>query len=254
MNVNFEFNGQTALVTGAGSGIGRATAIAFAAHGARVMVADTSEELGLKTVSDIRNAGGEAEFVLCDITMAQAVEKMVARTIKTFGSLDIAVNNAGINSPESPVAEIEESDFDRVLSVNLKGVWLCMKYEILQMIKQGRGAIVNMSSTCGLVGVPGAAPYVSSKHGVNGLTKTAALEYATAGIRINAVCPGVIRTPLTEPALADPEKKAQVVSLHPIGRIGEPEEVAGAVMWLASDCASFVTGSTQVVDGGWTAY
>lgn len=254
MEIQYDFSGKVALVTGAGSGIGRVTAQAFGAQGAKVLVSDASDESGEETANAIKKAGGEAFFFQTDVSKAIEVENMVRQAVDTYGRLDIAVNNAGIASPQALLAELEEEDFDRVINVNLKGVWLCMKYEILQMLKQGGGAIVNMSSACGLIGTPTSAPYVGSKHGVNGLTKTAAVEYSAAGIRINAVCPGVIRTPLTEDSFKDPEKGAQVTALHPIGRIGEPKEVASAVLWLASDAASFVTGSMQVVDGGWTAH
>jgi NAD(P)-dependent dehydrogenase (short-subunit alcohol dehydrogenase family) len=210
--------------------------------------------LDLKYPKSIQADHGKAFFMQADVSSSENVQAILDGIKTQFGRLDIAVNNAGISSPEVLTADIAEADFDRVLSVNLKGVWLCMKYEIKAMLPQGGGSIVNVSSACGLIGVPYGAPYVSSKHGLNGLTKTAALEYAQAGIRINAVCPGIIRTPLAEKSLADPARKAQLVGLHPIGRIGEPEEVAGAVMWLASDAASFTTGSMHVVDGGWTVH
>ncbi len=254
MEIQYDFSGKVALVTGAGSGIGKATAQSFGAYGAKVVVSDAVKESGEETAHVIKQSGGDALFVQTDVSKAGEVEGMVRRAVDEYGRLDIGVNNAGIASPNQLTAEIEEKDFDRVIDVNLKGVWLCMKHEIHQMLKQGSGVIVNMSSTCGLIAIPSNTPYVVSKHGVNGLTKTAALEYAQAGIRINAVCPGVIHTPLTMDAFEDSTREAQVTSLHPIGRVGEAQEAANAVLWLASDASSFATGSLLVVDGGWTAH
>ena len=251
-----QLDGKVALVTGGASGIGRATALACAREGAKLVIADLHEEGGEQTVHLITAKGGDAIFVWVDVSSAAAVEAMLRTTVETYGRLDCAHNNAGIGSrPRAPLHECAEDAWDRVLSINLKGVWLCMKYEIIQMLTQGHGAIVNTASIMGLVGSwSGTAAYNASKHGVVGLTKTAALEYATAGIRVNAVCPGYIRTPLIEDALtSNPALEAQIVARHPVGRMGRPEEIAAAVVWLCSDAASFVTGHTMTVDGGYVA-
>jgi len=249
-------DGKVALVTGAASGIGRATALTFAREGARLIIADTNEDGGQQTVHMITENGGNATFVRVDVTQATDVEAMIGKAVATYGRLDCAHNNAGIGSrPRAPLHECSEATWDRVLDINLKGVWLCMKYEITQMLQQGGGTIVNTASIMGLVGSwSGTASYNASKHGVVGLTKTAALEYARSGIRVNAVCPGYIRTPLIEEALTSrPEMEEQIVSRHPVGRMGRPEEIAEAVVWLCSDAASFVTGHTMTVDGGYVA-
>lgn len=246
--------GKVALITGGSSGIGRASARACAREGARVMVADVAVEGGHETVRLIQEAGGEATFMQVDVTRATDVAALIANTVAVYGRLDCAHNNAGIEGAIGPTADCTEDNWDRVLSVNLKGVWLCMKYEIAQMLQQDSGAIVNTASAAGLVGARGIPAYVASKHGVVGLTKTAALEYARAGIRINTVCPGVIRTPMVERLLGDrPRAEARLRELEPVGRLGTPEEVAEAVVWLCSDAASFVTGHTMVVDGGMVA-
>ncbi|MCH7801174.1 MAG: SDR family oxidoreductase [Chloroflexi bacterium] len=255
------FEDQVALVTGASSGIGRATALKFASLGASVMVADTNVEGGEETVSAIKEAGGEASFVHVNVAQASGAEEMVARTIETYGRLDCAFNNAGIASSRGAASasgrrlthEVSEDDWDRIINVNLKGVWLSMKHEIPQMLEQGKGTIVNTASVAGLVGLNGGSSYVASKHGVVGLTKTAALEYAQQGIRVNCVCPGYIETPMTAGLLADPVTSASVISREPIGRVGAPREIAEAVTWLSSDAASFVTGHAMAVDGGYTA-
>lgn len=243
---------KVGLVTGGASGIGRATAMAFARQGAKVVLADLVVDGGEEVVRLIKEAGGEAIFVKCDVSKTAEVEAMINKAVETYGRLDYAFNNAGIEGDIAPVAECTEENWDRVIAVNLKGVWLCMKYEIRQMLKQGRGAIVNMSSVSGLVGDPDHPAYGASKHGVSGLTKAAALEYARAGIRVNAVCPAAIRTPMIERTLqAQPELSWQsLASGHPMGRIGEPEEVAEGVLWLCSDAASFITGHLLVLDGG----
>ena len=248
--------GKVALVTGGASGIGRATALTFAREGAKLVVADMNDEGGQQTVHMITENGGEATFVQVDVTSTSAVEAMLAKTVEIYGRLDCAHNNAGIAGRiRAPLHECPEDVWDQVLAINLKGVWLCMKYEILQMLHQGSGAIVNTASIMGLVGSwSGTSAYNASKHGVVGLTKTASLEYASAGIRVNAVCPGYIWTPLIEQALLSrPEMEAQIIARHPVGRMGQPEEIAEAVVWLCSDAASFVTGHTMTVDGGYVA-
>jgi NAD(P)-dependent dehydrogenase (short-subunit alcohol dehydrogenase family) len=246
--------GKVALVTGGASGIGRATALAFAREGAKVVLADVAVERCDDTVVQIEEAGGEVFCVETDVSQPDQVEALINATVETYGRLDCAFNNAGIEGEQAPTPDCTEENWDRVININLKGVWLGMKYEIPQMLKQGGGAIVNMSSVAGLVGFPSAPAYVASKHGILGLTKTAALEYATEGIRVNAVCPGVIRTPMVERATGgDPEVEAQFTAMEPVGRMGKPEEVAEAVVWLCSDAASFVTGHPLVVDGGLVA-
>ena len=243
--------GKTALVTGGGSGIGRASAQAFAREGAKVAVADIAVAGGEETVRMIEEAGGEAIFVKTDVSKGAEVEALVSRAVDTWGRLDCAHNNAGIAEPRVATADLSEELWDRIIDVNLKGVWLCMKYEIIQMLKQGGGAIVNTSSVVGLSGVRLQPAYVASKHGEIGLTRTAALEYAKAGIRVNAVCPGAILTPALKWYIGNnPEFEQQLIAQHPIGRLGTPEEIAEAVVWLCSDAASFVTGHTLVADGG----
>ncbi|HEX6122934.1 MAG TPA: SDR family oxidoreductase [Ktedonobacterales bacterium] len=249
-----ELAGKVALITGGGSGIGKATALAFARAGARVVVADMAAEPGAATAREIQGAGGEAIFAPVEVTRASEVEALVARAVEAYGRLDCAFNNAGIGGALGTVADCDEENFDRVVAVNLKGVFLCMKYELRQMLEQGGGAIVNTASAAGLVGAQGIPAYAASKHGVVGLTKTAALEVAKQGIRVNAVCPGWIQTPMLGDLGGDnPRFEAGIVRYHPIGRLGAPEEVAAAVLWLCSDAASFVTGANLSVDGGLTA-
>lgn len=243
---------KVALVTGGSSGIGQATALALAKEGAKVVVADLNVSGGEQTVHQIIQAGGESIFVDADVTKADSVEGMVNRTVESYGRLDCAFNNAGVGRGGSTV-DCTEEDWELTIKVNLTGVWLSMKYEIPQMLKQSSGAIVNTSSAYGLAAAGGSPAYVASKHGVVGLTKATAMEYAAEGIRVNAVCPGHIRTPMIETSLNDPERKALMLSRHPIGRIGNPEDVAQAVVWLCSDAASFVTGHAMSVDGGWVA-
>ena len=248
------FRSKVALVTGGSSGIGRATALAFARRGARVVVADVNVEGGEETVNLIHNASGEAVFIHTDMTQAHEIEHLVSKTIETYGQLDCAFNNAGIAGDLSLTADCSEEHWNRVMSINLRGVWLCMKHELSQMLKQGGGAIVNTASALGLVGIIGQTAYVAAKHGVVGLTKTAALEYAKSGIRVNAVCPGVIQTPMVEGVInARPELTEGLLASEPVGRLGEPEEIAQTVVWLCSDAASFVTGHSMAADGGYTA-
>lgn len=247
-------DGKIALVTGGGSGIGQATALAFAREGAKVVVADVLVEGSEETVKHIKDGGGEAVSVKTDVAQAAEVEAMVKRAVDTYGRLDCAFNNAGIAGAAAKTADYTQAQWDRVIAINLTGVWLCMKYEIQQMVTQGSGAIVNTASVAGLVGFRSGSAYVAAKHGVVGLTKTAALEYAKAGIRVNAVCPGVIRTPMFERGVqVDPRIEETMAAREPIGRLGKPEEIAEAVVWLCSEAASFVTGLPMAVDGGWIA-
>ena len=248
-------DGKTTLVTGGGSGIGRAASLAYAREGARVAVVDVNVEGGEETVQQIKEAGGEAILVHADVAKPEDTQAMVAQAVAAFGSLDCAFNNAGVSGRERWLtAEYPEEEWDRVTSINLKGVWLCMKAEIPQMLKQGGGAIVNTASVAGLVGIRGTAAYIAAKHGVVGLTKAAALEYADRGIRVNSVCPGYIHTPLVQGVFDSVDGyEDQVKSRHPVGRLGEPQEIAEAVLWLSSDSASFVTGHNMAVDGGYTA-
>lgn len=246
---------KVALVTGAGSGIGRASALALAREGAKVVVADVNGPGGGVTVSLINKAGGQASFVEVDVSRSAQVEEMVRAAVKSFGRLDCAFNNAGVEGTPALTADYPEEVWNHVLAVNLTGMWLCMKHEIPQMLAQGSGAIVNCASILGQVGFATASAYVASKHGLLGLTKTAAIEYAARGIRINAVCPGFIETPMLERGgiTTHPDVREQIVGLHPMKRLGRPEEIAEAVVWLCSDAASFVTGQALLVDGGYVA-
>lgn len=248
-----QFQNKVVLVTGAGSGIGASAARAFAREGACVMLADINAEQGRQSLAAIEGEGGQASFFQVDVTSAAQMRDLVAATVSRFGRLDIVHNNAGISGGNNFTADIEEEEFDRVVAVNLKAVWLCMKYSIAQMLQQGGGVIVNTASALALTVLPGSAHYNATKHAVAGLTKTAAVEYASRNIRINAVCPGVIRTAMlnSHPHLDELEPK--LLALHPAGRLGEVDEVARAVLWLASDGASFMHGSLMTVDGGWTA-
>ncbi len=249
------FTGKVAVVTGASSGIGRATALAFAREGASVVVADRYEAGGQETVVMIRDQGGTAIHVTGDVSRDAEVAQLTDATIRTYGRLDYACNNAGVEGTQAPTADYPADQWDRVLAVNLTGVWLCMKHEIPAMLANGGGAIVNMASILGVVGFANAAAYTAAKHGVIGLTKVAAIEYATQGIRVNAVCPAFIATPMLERSgiTEGTEMYAMLAGLHPIKRLGTPEEIAEAVLWLCSDKASFVTGHAMLVDGGYVA-
>jgi NAD(P)-dependent dehydrogenase (short-subunit alcohol dehydrogenase family) len=249
-----EFDRKVALVTGGGSGIGRATALAFARDGAQVVIGDRDVHRGEETVSMIRDAGGTATFRETDVLVAAEVEALVDHAIATYGRLDVAFNNAGIEGDVRPLVEQTEANYDAVMDINLKGVWLSMKYEIPRMLEQGGGAIVNCSSVAGVIGFPGIGIYVASKHAVIGLTKTAALEYSAKRIRMNAVNPSLIDTEMADRLAAGiGTSKEELAPLHAIGRIGRAEEVADAVLWLCSDKASFITGHSLIVDGGFTA-
>ena len=246
--------GRVALITGAASGIGRAAAGLFAGEGARVVLADVDGEGAEAVAGRVRDAGGEALGVAADVSVASDVRAAVGAALDAWGRLDCAYNNAGISGPAHPVAEMPEEQFDRALAVMLKGVFLCMKYELPPMLERRAGAIVNCASGAGLIGFPGQSGYVAAKHGVVGLTKAAALEYAASGVRVNAICPGTARTGIVEDWVGDdPELERQVTALHPVGRIAEPEEIAQAALWLCGDQASFVTGSALSVDGGYVA-
>jgi len=254
MNPTYDFTGQVALVTGASSGMGLATAQAFAEAGAAVVLADINDQTLGAATDELTAAGHRALGVTCDVANEDQAAAMVERAAATFGRLDMAFNNAGIQVPPSDAADEPAERFDRVNAINLRGVWTCMKHQLRQMRAQGSGAIVNCSSLGGLVGLPGRAAYHASKHGVIGLTKSAALEYAPRGIRINAICPGAIETPMVTDMIAKGELHVpDAVANHPIGRLGRADEIAAAVLWLCSPAASFVLGVALPVDGGYTA-
>jgi NAD(P)-dependent dehydrogenase (short-subunit alcohol dehydrogenase family) len=248
------FEGKVALVTGAASGIGRATALAFAREGASVVVADVSEQGNEETARMIAERGGRALAVRCDVTRAEDVKAALDKTIEAFGRLDVAFNNAGVEPRRLvPTAEVEEEEWDRIINIDLRGVFLCMKHEIPRMLQQGGGAIVNTSSGAGVIGIKGNPAYTAAKHGVIGLTRAAALDYAAQNIRINAVCPGYIDTPMMARFTGGtPEGRAKVISEEPIGRMAQPEEIAATVVWMCSGAASFMVGHALVVDGGQT--
>jgi NAD(P)-dependent dehydrogenase (short-subunit alcohol dehydrogenase family) len=250
------FEGKVALVTGAASGIGRASALAFGRDGARVVVSDMDASGAAETVRLIQAAEGEAHFLRADVTQESQVQELIDGSVDVYGRLDFAHNNAGIGAPPTPLHETERGSFERVLSVNLTGVWLCLKHEARVMLPQGSGAIVNTASLAGLIGFPMNVAYSASKHAVIGITRTAALEYAQSGIRVNAVCPAFIQTPMVEGYLAAAGPRMnldRLARMQPMGRIGTPEEVAQAVVWLCSESAGFITGIALPIDGGTTA-
>jgi NAD(P)-dependent dehydrogenase (short-subunit alcohol dehydrogenase family) len=248
------FKGKVAFVTGAANGIGRAAALAFAHEGASVALADVSEHGNHETARMIEELGGRALALKCDVTRAEDVKSALARTIEAFGRLDFAFNNAGIEPRKAaPTAEYDEDEWNRIIDINLRGVFLCMKYEIPLILKQGGGAIVNTSSGAGIIGIKGSPAYTAAKHGLLGLTKAAALDYAAQNVRINAVCPGYIDTPMMGRFTGGtPEGRAKVIAEEPVGRMGKPEEIAAAVVWLCSEASAFVIGHAMVIDGGQT--
>ena len=244
------FTDRVAFITGAASGIGRAAAIAFVAEGARVAILDRSAD-ALRTVeASVKEAGGEVLAIACDVSSPDQVEGAIKQIVDRFGRLDIAFNNAGVENKAAPVHEIDLAEWDRIIGINLRGTFLCMKHELAQMVKQGRGVVVNTSSGAGIRGVAGGAAYAASKHAIIGLTRSAALDYAKQNIRVNAVLPGNIETPMMDRFTGGDMQKA--IDLEPVGRLGKPEEIAEAVLWMASDLGGFVTGAATVIDGGWS--
>jgi NAD(P)-dependent dehydrogenase (short-subunit alcohol dehydrogenase family) len=247
------FAGKVAFVTGAANGIGRAAALAFAHEGVIVVAADLSEQGNQETARMIEEAGGRALPVKCDVSRDNDVKVVLEKTVETFGRLDFAFNNAGVEQPITPTADLTQEEWDRIVDINLRGVFLCMKHEIPLMLKQGGGAIVNTSSGAGVKGIAGQAAYCAAKFGLIGLTKAAALDYAKSNIRVNAVCPGIINTPMMDRfSGGTPEGRERVIAWEPVGRMGKPEEIAAAVVWLCSDAAAFVVGHAMVIDGGQT--
>ena len=244
------FSDKVAFVTGAASGIGRATAVAFATEGARVAILDLTEDALAETADAVRNAGTQVLVIACDVSKPEQVEAAIGQVVETFGRLDIAFNNAGVENKAAPVAEIELDEWDRILDINLRGTFVCMKHELAQMVRQGSGVIVNTSSGAGVRGVAGGASYAASKHAIIGLTKSAALDYAKQNIRVNAILPGNIETPMMNRFTDGDIQKA--IDLEPVGRLGKPEEIAEAVLWMSADLGAFVTGAAIAVDGGWS--
>jgi len=253
MNQDASFAGKVAFVTGAASGIGRATALAFARAGASVVVADVVDAGNQETARMIEESGGRAVAVRCDVTRSEDVQAALQQAVEAFGRLDVAFNNAGIEQQVKPASETTEEEWDRIIAINLRGVFLCLKYEIPRMLKQGGGAIVNTSSGAGVKGFGGGVAYAASRFGVVGLSKSAALDYAASNIRINAICPGITETAMMQRfSGGTPQGRQAVIAQEPIGRMGTPEEIAAAVVWLCSDAASFVLGHALVIDGGQT--
>lgn len=249
-----QLEGKIALITGGSSGIGRETAVLFSQHGAKLAIADLNQDGGQETVQTITDTGGDAFYIQADVSQAAQVENMVNEVVAKYGRLDIAFNNAGIDGIPVRTIDVSEEEYDRIMAVNAKGVWLCLKYEIPQMLLQGGGVIINTSSAAGLVGAHSMSAYAASKHAVVGLTRTAAVEYARKGIRVNAVCPAMIRTPMVERSFAHlPKLEQGSIQNNPSRRLGDVREVAEAVLWLASDASSFTNGATLTVDGGLTA-
>ena len=250
MSVGQRFTGKVAFVTGGASGIGRATAVAFAQEGARVAILDLTEEALATTAEAVRATGAEVLVLACDVAKPEQVEAAIAEVVATFGRLDVAFNNAGVENKAAPGAEIALEEWDRILNINLRGTFVCMKHELAQMVRQGSGVVVNTSSGAGVRGVAGGASYAASKHAIIGLTKSAALDYAKANIRVNAVLPGNIETPMMDRFTGGDIQKA--IDLEPVGRLGKPEEIADAVLWMSADLGAFVTGAAIAVDGGWS--
>lgn len=250
--MNFEFKNKTALVTGSSFGIGKSTAIAFAKAGANVVLADWAENN--EVLEAVKSLGAKAIFIKCDVSNETDMKKLHEKCIEQLGSIDFAINNAGIEGKIAPCHELDTASFDKIININLKGVWLGMKFQINQMIKQGSGVIINVSSIAGLVGITNSATYVASKHAVVGLTKSAALENSVNGIRINAVCPGVIQTPMIDRAIGNnKEMEEGYKNAIPMKRFGTPEEISGTILFLCSEAASYITGQTLTPDGGWVA-
>jgi NAD(P)-dependent dehydrogenase (short-subunit alcohol dehydrogenase family) len=247
---NDRFTDKVVLITGAASGIGRAAALAFAAEGARVAILDRSADALGAVQASLKNEGSEALTMACDVSSPDQVDGAIKQVVDSFGRLDIAFNNAGVENKAAPVHEIDLAEWDRILGINLRGTFLCMKHELAQMVKQGGGVVVNTSSGAGIRGVAGGAAYAASKHAIIGLTRSAALDYAKHNIRVNAVLPGNIETPMMDRFTGGDIQKA--IDLEPVGRLGKPAEIAEAVLWMASDLGGFVTGAATVIDGGWS--